>query len=132
MKRLNTRNATKILSMGIMLMGMVHLAATFTPLMADKLALLPEETQDAFTFFSLACGALLILGGYVTYMWAEQSGKCLSARKPYIFTLAILSVDGVLAVYYMPHNPFAWIIFALTVGQMFANVKKEHHNRDVG
>lgn len=27
-------------------MGMVHIAATFTPLIADKLALLPEGTLD--------------------------------------------------------------------------------------
>lgn len=43
------------------------------------------------------------------------------ARKPYMLALVILIIDGVLAVCYMPHNPFAWIIFALTMGLLFSN-----------
>ena len=58
--RLNRQNITKALSAGIMLMGIVHIAATFTPIIADKLAMLPAETQGAFTYFSIMCGALLI------------------------------------------------------------------------
>lgn len=42
----------------------------------------------------------------------------------HIVTLAILNIDGILAVCYMQGNPFAWIIFALTMGLLFANVTK--------
>ena len=45
MMRLNRQNITTALSIGIMLMGIVHIAATFTPLIADKLALLPDHTK---------------------------------------------------------------------------------------
>lgn len=62
----------KILSVGIMLMGLVHVAATFTPLIADKLALLPAGAQGAFTYFSLMCGALLVLGGGITLSLADK------------------------------------------------------------
>lgn len=55
--KLSRQNIIKTLSIGIMLMGVVHIAATFTPLIADKLALLPEGAQDAFTYFSLAVDA---------------------------------------------------------------------------
>lgn len=122
--KLNRQNVSLILSVGIMLMGLVHIAATFTPLIAGKLALLPEGAQDAFTYFSLACGALLILSGGVTYMLSGLTKKEPSVRKPYMFTLAILVMDGVLAVWYMPHNPFAWMIFALTMGLMLTNITK--------
>lgn len=121
---------SKVLSIGTMLMGIVHIAATFTPLIAGNLALLSGGAQGAFTYFSLACGALLIMGGSVTYMLSELMKQCPSVRKPYVLVLIILVMDGVLAVVYMPHNPFAWMIFALTVGLMTANItniyKRKH------
>ncbi len=84
-----------------MLMGLVHIAATFTPLIADKLALLPDSAQDAFTYFSLMCGALLILGGGVTYTLSGKIREYAFVQKPYILALAILNIDGILAVCYM-------------------------------
>lgn len=65
MMELSRQNITKALSIGIMLMGVVHIVA-----------------------------------------------------------LAILNIDGILTVCYMQGNPFAWIIFALTMGLLFANVTK--------
>lgn len=105
-----------------MFMGIVHIAATFTPLIADKLALLPDSTQDAFKYFSLMCGALLILGGGVTFTLSGKITEYDFIQKPYMLTLTILSIDGISAVCYMQGNPFAWIIFALTMGLLFANV----------
>lgn len=124
MDRFNRQNITKALSIGIMLMGVVHIAATFTPLIADKLALLPEGAQDAFTYFSLMCGALLILGGSVTFSLSGKISEYDFVQKPYMLALAILNFDGILAVCYMQGNPFAWIIFALTMGLLFANVTR--------
>lgn len=111
----------KLLSVGIMFMGGVHMAATFTPMIADKLTLLPKSVQDAFTYFSLMCGALLVLGGGVTLGFTGKITEYPFVRKPYMLALAILVIDGVLAVCYMPHNPFAWVIFALVMGQMLIN-----------
>lgn len=122
MMRLNRQNITTALSIGIMLMGAIHIAATFTPLIADKLALLPEGASDAFTYFSLMCGALLILGGGVTYTLSEKIAEYPFVQKPYTLALAILNASGVLAICYMRHNPCAWIIFALTMGLMFVSV----------
>lgn len=113
---------TKSLSIGIMLMGLVHMVATFSPLIVGKLALLPESAQDAFTYFSLMCGALLVLGGGVTYSLSGKIAEYAFVRVPYILALAILCIDGVLAVCFMPHNPFAWGIFALVIGLLFTNV----------
>ncbi|MCQ2095548.1 MAG: hypothetical protein MJY59_02240 [Bacteroidaceae bacterium] len=117
------RNAiTKALSTGIMLMGMIHIAATFTPLIADKLALLPDSAQDAFTYFSLMCGTLLLLGGGLTFSLADKVAEYHFVRKPYVLAIAILTIAGILAACLMPHNPFAWGIFVLTMGLMLVNI----------
>ena len=113
---------TKALSIGVVLMGFTHIAATFTPVIAGKLALLPDGAQDAFMYFSLMCGALLVLGGGVTYFLSGKIAKYDFVKKPYMLALAVLNVDGILAVCYMPHNPFAWVIFSLTMGMMLVNV----------
>lgn len=118
----NRQNITKALSIGIMLMGIVHIVATYTPLIVGKLALLPEGVSDAFTYFSLMCGALLILGGGVTYTLSSKIAEYPFVQKTYMLALAIMNVDGILAVCYMRHNPCAWIIFTLTMGLMFASV----------
>lgn len=124
MMRLNRQNITKALSIGIMLMGIVHIAATFTPLIADKLALLPDSTQNVFTYFSLMCGTLLILGGGVTYTLSGETAEYHFARTPFVLALVISCIDGMLAVYFMPHNPFAWTIFAMVIGLILANVTR--------
>lgn len=108
--------------MSIVLMGIVHEIATFTPLIADKLALLPDGTQDAFRYFSIMCGALLILGGGIIFLLADKIAEYDFVRKPYMLTLFIVSVAGILAICYMRHNPFAWIIYALTMLLLFVNV----------
>lgn len=41
-------------------MGFVHIAATFTPLIAGKLALLPVGVSDAFTHFVRSLWGMLI------------------------------------------------------------------------
>lgn len=115
MKR-NRQIIAKTLSIGIMLMGVVHIAATFTPIIAGKLVHLPEATQGAFMYFSLMCGALLVLGGGVTYTLSGKVAEYTFVRKPYILTLAILGMNGILAVCCMPHNPCAWMIFVLVMG----------------
>lgn len=120
----NRQTCTKALSIGIILMGFVHIAATFTPLIAGKLALLPVGVSDAFTYFSLMCGALLVLGGGVTFSLAERIKEHPFLRKPCILAIVILVIDGVLAVCSMPNNPFAWLIFALTMGLLLANITR--------
>ena len=124
MKRTSKQIIIKALSIGVVLMGFTHIAATFSPLIADKLALLPDGAQDAFLYFSLMCGALLVLGGGVTYFLSGKIAEYDFVRKPYILALSILNVDGILAVFYMPHNPFAWVIFSLTICLMLVNLTR--------
>lgn len=111
-------------------MGIVHITATFTPLIADNLKLLPYGAQAAFTYFSLMCGTLLILGGFITYSLSGKIAEHSFVRNAYILALAILNIAGILAICYMRHNPFAWVIFILTIGLMVANVARvRSHNQ---
>lgn len=103
-------------------MGFVHIAATFTPLIAGKLALLPDGAQGAFTYFSLMCGALLVLVGCVLFTLSGKIADYPFTRAPYMLTLVIMSIDGALAVCYMHHNPFAWVIFVLTMGLLYVSL----------
>lgn len=112
----------KLLSIGVILMGVIHDVATFTPLITGKLAALDGGAQCAFTYFSLMCGALLMVGGAIIFMLTDKIEEHAFLRKPYIFMLVVLALDGIFAVCFMPHNPFAWIIFVLTVLLFCANV----------
>lgn len=55
---------------------------------------------------------------------SEKVAEAPFVREPYILALAILNIDGVLAICYMRHNPCAWIIFALTMCVLLVNVKR--------
>ncbi len=75
-------------------------------------------------YFSLMCGALLVLGGGVTYTLSGKVAEYTFVRKPYILALAILGMDGVFAVCCMRHNPFAWMIFVLTIGLTLTSITR--------
>lgn len=115
---------TKGLSIGVIAMGIVHCAATFSPVIAGKLAALDAGAQTAFLYMSLMCGAMLILGGFTTFTLANKVSEFAFLRKPFLFTLVLLAVDGILAACCMPHNPCAWAILVLTVPLLAINIRQ--------
>ena len=104
----------------VAVMGAIHIAATFSPLIGGKLVGLDAGTYSAMIYMSLMCGLLLIvLGFFMT--WAINKvteHKVLTA--PLITAAALTLADGVMAVCYMPHNPFAWTIAVLCVAAFAA------------
>lgn len=115
---------TKGLSIGVIAMGIVHCAATFSPVIAGKLATLDAGAQTAFLYMSLMCGAMLILGGFIAFTLANKVCEFSFLRKPFLFTLILLAVDGILAACCMPHNPCAWAILVLTVPLFAINIRR--------
>ncbi|MCQ2288773.1 MAG: hypothetical protein MJZ74_06710 [Muribaculaceae bacterium] len=109
--------AMKTLSILIAAMGVIHEIATFTPMMAGKFAALSESAFKANTYFSLMCGALLMVCGVVSYMLSDRVGEYDFLRKPFALLQVAMAADGIMAVCFMPHNPFAWAVFALTLLQ---------------
>lgn len=105
---------TRILSIAIAVMGVIHIVATFTPLIGiDQL---PEAKQNAMTYMSLMCGAMLIVCGLIICMLHGKLKANYFLRKPYMVILAALLADGIAAVAFMFHNPFAWALFILILG----------------
>lgn len=105
----------KLLAIGVIVMGFVHIAATFSPMIVDKLAPLSEGMQRACIYFSLMCGAMLILGGCIVNVLCGKANEHPFLRTTLFLTYSMLVVDGILAVCFMPHNPCAWVIFVLSI-----------------
>ncbi|MCQ2350933.1 MAG: hypothetical protein MJ003_03065 [Paludibacteraceae bacterium] len=112
-----------IVSIAIVVMGVVHIIATFTPLISKGLDVLPQARQNAMIYMSLMCGLLLIvLGGYV--LWAKSKIAEFPKLKSTIQVASmILLIDGILAVTLMFHNPFAWAIGLLCAAEFLLTVK---------
>lgn len=106
--------AAQVFSVLVMVMGVIHIAATFTPVMAAKFAALGESALRAHTYFSLMCGGFLLVAGALTSMLLGKAAEHPFLRVPLMLLVASLALAGLLAVVYMPHNPFAWAIFAFT------------------
>ena len=101
----------RIFAMAIATMGVIHIVATFTPLINGGLEVLSPAKQQAMTYMSLMCGMLLIVCGLLIAMLHKKVKEYPFLRRPYMLIYGALSVDGIAAVAFMPHNPFAWLVF---------------------
>lgn len=105
-------------------MGFVHIASTFTPVIAGKLEPLGETAQRAFVYMSLMCGAMLVMGGSVVCMLADKRNEHWWVERPYWLCVWLTVINGLLAVCCMPHNPCAYIVMCLAVTMAFMSMKK--------
>lgn len=117
------KTTIKVLSLLIAAMGVIHMAATFSPLIDGKLTSLDHGTRNAMIYMSLMCGLLLVVtGGYLA--WVMGKLKELPALRPTVLVVAkVMIIDGVAAVYFMPHNPFAWATSALCIATCLLAVR---------
>lgn len=108
----------KAIAIAILVLGLIHVVATFTPLVQQGLSCLSVGDFNAMLFMSLVCGASFILCGGLIWSMLRNKEE-LQAFKP-LFSIigAFLLATGVLAVYLMFNNPFAWMSFLLN-GLMF-------------
>ncbi len=105
----------RILSALTALMGIVHICATFSPLISGKLGCLDAGTYNAMIYMSLMCGLLLVvLGGFIWWAVGRVAEHLLLKPMLTVASLLLLA-DGVLAVIFMPHNPCAWVILLLSL-----------------
>ena len=106
----------RMIAMAIAIMGVIHIAATFTPLINGGLEVLSVAKQQAMTYMSLMCGMLLIVCGLLVAMLHNKVKEHPFLHRPYMLIYGALSIDGILAVVFMPHNPFAWMVLILVGG----------------
>ena len=105
----------KVIALLILVLGVIHNIATYTPIIQGGLSCLAIPDLKAMLYMSLVCGTSLILSGLLIYL---QLGKIQEHPILLFSTLLIgifLTVIGVFSVYYMFDNPFAWIALILNI-----------------
>ena len=114
----------RILSLLIALMGIVHIAATFSPLIGGKLSALDAGTYWAMIYMSLMCGLLLVTLGAFLFHFIGKLAECPALIFPMRVAAALLLIDGAAAVCFMPHNPFAWTVGVLCAAEFVLLLKR--------
>ncbi len=114
---------SKILAILILLMGIIHIIATFTPLIKTGLECLSLGALDAMVYMSLGCGMFLVLSGVLLFLLLGKVTQFKFLFVPVFLICGFLLVNGVLAVVYMLNNPFAWMVFALSLGVSIVSIR---------
>lgn len=112
----------KILSIAIMVLGIIHDVATFTPLIKGSLVSLEPESLKAMLYMSLMCGTSLILSGIVLLLLLKQVEQHVFLTSLILVIGVFLAVNGILSVVYMFGNPFAWIALLLNLSMFFITI----------
>ncbi len=106
----------KVLAIFIILIGIVHEAMTFHPMIAEGFTGLEPAWRHTFTYFSLGCGGLLILCGLLFFMLLGRVERHEFLVAPLVVIGLFALADGILAAIFMLANPFAWVVLGLGIG----------------
>ena len=106
----------KILATSIVLLGVVHDIATFSPLIQGDLTCVNREALHSIIYMSLICGTSLILSGILLMFLFKRTVKFPFLSTAILIIGTFLAANGILSVMYMFNNPFAWIAFVLNLG----------------
>lgn len=113
----------RIIAILLMLLGIIHDVATFTPLITGGLESVSEVQVKALTYMSLICGASLILSGLLLFLLLPFRAEHKSIKNATNIIGIFLLAAGILAVVYMPYNPFAWITLILCLSADFGIIR---------
>lgn len=106
----------KALFVSIIVLGLIHDVATFTPLIQGGLGCLDIENFQAVIYFSLICGTSLILCGWLLFQLLSSLAKSVALISLMQIIGIFLLINGFVGVVCMINNPFAWLAFVLNVG----------------
>lgn len=105
----------KWIAAGLLIMGVIHNVATFTPLIQNSLVSLSSDVARVFICFSLATGTSLTFCGILLFALLNRLKRYPFIITPVLVTGLFLFVFGILSLCFMPDNPFAWIVAALCI-----------------
>ncbi len=115
MKTINLISAGRILAYSILILGIIHNVATFTPFIQDGLSCLDQGNLKAMMYMSIICGTSFILSGIILIMLLKRI-EDFPFLNSIIFVVGLfLAISGVLSVVYMFDNPFAWVALLLNM-----------------
>ncbi|MDI6402210.1 hypothetical protein QLX67_09400 [Balneolaceae bacterium ANBcel3] len=117
----------KTFAVSILILGMIHIAATFTPLIQAGLECLDAGSWKAMIYMSLVCGFFFVKFGLIILLMLRKK-EALSGYTPIFMPIGTgVFLVGALGLFYMPENPFAWLSFLLVTGVLGSlwNIKKK-------
>ncbi|WP_303180314.1 hypothetical protein [uncultured Butyricimonas sp.] len=100
--------ASKILSIMIVCLGVIHEIATFTPLVQDGLECLSRSDFNSVIYMSLMCGASLVLSGWLLLLLLPKNVTHTFLAYPILLISIFVLINGIVSVVFMVDNPFAW------------------------
>ncbi|RPH33721.1 MAG: hypothetical protein EHM93_03545 [Bacteroidales bacterium] len=115
MKFSNLISMGRIIALLILVLGVIHDIATYTPLVQGGLSCLTPPNLRAMLYMSLVCGTSLILSGLIIYLQLKRIQEYPVVIDSTLLIGAFLALTGVFSVIYMFDNPFAWLALILNV-----------------
>lgn len=112
----------KIFAIAILILGVIHNVATFTPLIRSGLTCLAPGDFKAVMFLSLICGSSFILSGIVLVLLLKKVEQFKFLSSPILVIGVFLAISGILSVVFMFDNPFAWISFVLNSSMLIISI----------
>jgi hypothetical protein len=106
----------KTLAIAILILGIIHVVATFSPLIMGGLGCLSPGDLKAMIYMSLICGSSFIISGAVLLNLLKKVEQYAFLTTSIVMIGVFLGVSGVLSIIYMIDNPFAWMAFLLNLG----------------
>lgn len=103
----------KIIAIAILILGVVHDIATFTPLIQEGLTCLSPSDLNAMIYMSLVCGTSLILSGLLLLILLRKLTQFPFLNQSILIIAVFVCINGILSVIYMFDNPFAWLTLIL-------------------
>jgi hypothetical protein len=118
-------NTNKLITLGksfavaILVLGVIHDVATYTPMIKGSLTCLPHGGLKAMIYMSLICGSSFILNGIILILLLNKVRQFPFLNPVMIVIGSFLAVSGILSIVYMFDNPFAWLTLFLNLGMFF-------------
>ncbi len=105
----------KSLAVAILILGIIHDIATFTPVIQGGLTCLASSDFKAVVYISLICGTSLILCGLLLILLFKKVEQFSFLVLHILVIGTFLAINGILAVVSVIENPFGWIALLLSL-----------------
>jgi hypothetical protein len=128
---MKTIKISKSFAIAILVLGIIHVVATYTPLIQDTemIGSLQPDSLKVYICFSLFGGEFFVLCGLISWMLLKKLAQFQFLIFPILTISIFCAIDGILAVVYMFDNPFAWIILLLGAGNLTTTLVLKQHCR---
>ena len=105
----------KTFAIAILILGIIHDIATFTPLIKTGLECLSPADLNAIIYMSLMCGTSFIISGIVLILLLRKLEQIRFLTSIIMAIGIFLALAGILSIVFMFDNPFAWASLLLNV-----------------